>query len=943
MIIKYFTHYKYTKVSVFTLIFFFFYQSIIAGCFTTGETRISLNGLWQFHTDPQGIGERQGWYTKLYSDKQWNKIEVPGSWELENEHANYIGKAWYRTSFIAPQYKGKRVLLEFESVSMSYRVFLNNKLVAKQMVGNYREQYDITDLLESNNTLAVEVDNSLSWGAYVNWGGIRRSVSLCVVEPVRVLRQEIVATPNLKKGTAIVSVKVFLCNDKLTASTVHCQPDILFDKKSVHKTLAKEITIAPNSEAVCEFSFKLNKDQTHLWHIDYPNLYTLQLSLLENKPVNVIYENRFGIRKLEVDGTKIKLNGEIVRLTGYNWVADDRLTGNILPVWRYKEDIDRMKELGCNLARLSHRPLPEEVMDYLDEKGIMTISEFNNWSHFMNPASKEPIEFATKLIQQQYNHPSVIGWSVGNEMGSKSDHPLVNQYVESIIKYIKKNLDATRLVAYVSNTADYQADDAAQYGDMIWINKYSNYEKGLDNLAKTYPDKAIFMTEYGGYGAEQGNLIYDTPNNTKYKNFVVDGFSAKEYLSGYSIWTFNDYRSRYQSPNPATATPLHQNRQWGIVDDYRNKKRAYEQMKDFYAPVRKLKVTNALSASKVTTDFTIDPRATFDIPAYILKGYKLVWEVKSKDGMVQQGSFFNLPEIKPGQKSLNYKASWIKDNNSALLKVTLLSPLGYNVKDTTLYLAKPTAPKVLEVLQSDKSIRLVFKKNEFCKEYALKYTLNGVIKTTPSTIDHYIDLKLSTLETPYSVSVVGINDAGEGEPSNPVTVVGKNGYTTLPPVVWGIVPTASGFNLGIGWFYSDTFYEVRYTTTPDDESSWKIQSGIVFGAFKVAGLEPGIKHYVQVRNATQFGANRSVWSEILEVTPGTSALTDEAYVTGILTSGKESILCIKPASKATAYKLTYKMGTQVFDEIVNRSELQYHILKKRNTGSALVVHIQALP
>jgi beta-galactosidase len=930
------------KNKLFILVFVLSFQFLSASSYIIGEGRFSLNGQWQFRTDPKCTGELQGWHTKEYNDIQWEKIEVPGSWELENEHTNYIGKAWYRTSFHAPTSRGKRVLLEFESVSMSYRVFLNNKLVTKQIVGNYREQFDITDLLESSNTLAVEVDNSLSWGAYVNWGGIRRSVTLCVVEPIRVLRQEIVATPDLKAGTAVVAVKVILCNDKSIASTIKCQPDIFFEKKSILQLKAKEITIGPNSEAVCIFSFKLNKKQTHLWHIDFPNLYTLQLSLSENKQINVVFANRFGIRKLEVAGTKIKLNGEIVRLTGYNWVADDRLTANTLPVWRYKEDIDRMKELGCNLARLSHRPLPEEVMDYLDEKGIMSISEFNNWSHYMNPISTEPFEFATKLIQQQFNHASVIGWSVGNEMGNKLDQPLVNEYVESIVKHIKQNLDPTRLVAYVSNTADYQADDAAQYGDMIWINKYWNYEKGLDNLAKVYPDKAIYVTEYGGYGVEQGNLIYDTPNNTKYKNFVVDSFSSKEYLSGYSIWTFNDYRSRYQSPNPSTATPIHQNRQWGIVDNYRNKKRAYEQMKDFYAPVRKMVVTNDFSASQVTTYINIDARAKIDIPAFILKGYKLVWEVKSKDGLVHQGSFFKLPEVKPGEKSLSYKANWKKTDNAAMLKVTLLSPLGYSVKDTTLYLAKPAALKEFKVIQSDKFIRVVFERNEFCKEYALKYTLNGVTKTTPSTIDHYIDLKLSELNTPYSISVVGINEAGEGEPSKSVTVVGKNGFTTLPPVVWGIVPSASGFNLGIGWVYTDTLYEVRYSTTPADNSSWKIQAGIVFGAFKVSGLECGKKYFVQVRNATQFGSNRSVWSEMLEVTPGTKALTGNAIITGVLTSEKESVICINPASKASSYVLSYKIRDRIFKEVVNCSELKYYILKNRNNDILRDLNIQAI-
>jgi predicted phage tail protein len=265
------------------------------------------------------------------------------------------------------------------------------------------------------------------------------------------------------------------------------------------------------------------------------------------------------------------------------------------------------------------------------------------------------------------------------------------------------------------------------------------------------------------------------------------------------------------------------------------------------------------------------------------------------------------------------------------------------VKDTTLYLAKPATPKVLKVIQSDKSVRVVFEKNEFCKEYALKYTLNGLTKTTPSTIDHYIDLKLSTVGSPYFISVVGINEVGEGEPSKPVTVVGKNGYTTLPPVVWGIVPTASGFNVGIGWVFSDTFYEVRYTTTPDDESSWKIQTGIVFGAFKVSGLDPGKKYYVQVRNATQFGANRSVWSEMLEVTPGSSALTGCPVVTGVLNLGKESILCINPASKASSYRISYKIRNQIVNEVVNKSELYYYILKNKDRGIVSEVQIQAIP
>lgn len=497
------------KSLFYNLLFIFLFQTLSAGHYTSGETRISLNGLWQFRTDPQQKGGDQKWFSAKYDDKHWNQTEVPGSWESENETTNYIVKAWYRTTFQSPAATGKRVYLEFEAVRMSYRVFLNDKLVARELVGNYCEKYDVTDQLQAKNTLAVEVDNSLSWG---------------------------------------------------------------------------------------------------------------------------------------------------------------------------------------------------------------------------------------------------------------------------------------------------------------------------------------------------------------------------------------------------------------VVDNYRNKKRCYEQMKDFYAPVRALEVKNTENGLKVTTSISITPRSIIDIPAFTLTEYKLIWEVKGKDGSTNQGSFINLPAIKPGDKTLNFNTSWAKSDNVSHLKISILSPTSYNVKDTTIFIAKPVAPKVKAVIHACRSVRVVFEKNEFCTEYALKYTVKGETKTTASTIDHYIDLKSLPINVPVQILVAGINGAGEGEASVPVTIVPENGYNTLPPIIWAYVPTADGCNMGIDWVFSDTFYEVRYTTSPPDEESWKIIPSITFGAFKVKNLNPGEKYFVQVRNATQFGANRSEWSETIEVTPGSPALRGEVKINGIIKSGKETILSISPSKYASSYTLSYETG-----------------------------------
>src|SRR5690606_11419068 len=131
-------------------------------------------------------------------------------------------------------------------------------------------------------------------------------------------------------------------------------------------------------------------------------------------------------------GEQLILNGEMIRPVGFNLVADDRTTGSTLPAWRFKEDVDIMKSAGANMARLSHQPLPKEFLDYLDEKGVMVFEEVALWGKdaMVGPNHAIPKEWLSRMIRVKYNHPSVIGWSVGNEIGRLDDNPMVMEYVE---------------------------------------------------------------------------------------------------------------------------------------------------------------------------------------------------------------------------------------------------------------------------------------------------------------------------------------------------------------------------------------------------------------------------------------------------------------------------------------------------------------------------------
>lgn len=904
-------------------------KSITFAQTTQGETRTSLNGYWKFQTDPLSIGEEKQWFLPNSEDKHWDNMRVPSSFELRNEYAKYSGKTWYRTRFkTPPQYLGKKIFLEFEAVSMSYHVFLNGQKIGEELAGNNLERFDITDKLnpKGDNQLTVMVDNTLRWGAYYNWGGIRRSVTLCVVELVRIERQEIVATPDLKTGTSTVEIAVFIKNDTKIAQKTTCEAAIFFDKKLVKKsdpltqsvmaqTALISIELSAQAETIARFKINLPKEETRLWHFDEPNLYTSEINLYQNKQKTFARQDRFGIRKIEIDGYQFKLNGESVRLAGYNWVADDRTTGNTLPAWRYKEDIDRMKALGANMARLSHRPLPQDVMDYLDEKGFLVIAEFNNWSHFMNGQSIEPQLFAQKLVQQNFNHPSVIGWSVGNEMGNQKQHPDVNAYVERLVKFIKTQLDSTRIVTYVSNTADFQKDDAAKFGDMIWINKYDGYHKSIDNLKRLYPNKPVFMTEYGGHAT---NLIYDTPNNTFFPRLLVDSVSGKENAFGFALWTFNDYRSTYKAPNPATATPMHENRQWGVVDVYRNKKRAYRQMQKFYAPVRDLQVKN--------DKITLVPREKLDIPAFSLKNYKLVWSVFDKNGVVQQGDFINLPTINPSDKPLDFPIKWTKNDQTTYLKVSLLSPMGYSVLDTIVHQIVPPAPKIEAVIEAPNSVRLVFERNEFSKEYIVKYGIGKFDKTTAPTIDHYIDLSSLEAGKTYQIAVVGINDVGEGTLSEVKTVAIKNGYTALPPVIWLTEPCDKGFFVGMSYQYDDVLYQIRYGSPTAPPSVWKQLQVSNFGMFNVSNLQNGQKIAYQIRRLMQFNMNPSEWSEVKEVTPNPSALTGKAKINVFFQKDNEAVVSVSTAKNASAYRLSFMQNGVKKERLISQTDFEYVIM-----------------
>ncbi len=823
---------------------------------------ISLNGMWNFKADYYGKGETQQWFSSSFNDAGWDRLAVPGNWDIRNEYADFSGKGWYRTVFNSPAgIAGKSVRLNFEAVGIAYKVWLNGVLIGDISGGFLSNDFDVTKLLKEGfkNSLVVCADNSFRSGAYWSWGGIRRPVTLLVDDPMHIESVKITATPDLKKGTAAISFNAAFSNGNQVNEVV----DLVYELSSKGKLIkigSQKITFVNSNIKTAKINFSLAAKDVQLWHFDFPNLYNLKVQIKKGSTIVHEINDRFGIRKVEITGGRFLLNGESVRAMGLNWVADDRLTGNTLQPEVFKRDIDNMKALGVNITRLSHMPLPKDVYDYLDEKGILVIAEIPLWGTTKLTDPDNPIarQWMRQLVNNHFNHPAIIGWCVGNEIGDKSKNTKVMEYGEKAIQFVKDSLDNSRLVVLVSHTANHQKEDPSQFGDFVPYNTYGAWGKNVASVHNNQPGKLIFISECGG------NLIGEDIN-TSTGNFpeMFNELRNLEYCFGASLWTYNDYRSDYRTSNLSWDSKISQNRDWGVVDVYGNKKRAFEIIRKEFSPFRSLTVKN----NNNSTEVNLQPRNRLDLPAYTLKEYKLVCEDIGKEGQSLKRSAITIQTVNPGDPAFTKSfAQEVSNQAIAARKISLVSPTSYTLMDTTIYYTVPQVPVIKAVFNNGNKIRVVFDHVNFASEYKLLYGESELNISTVNTIDNYIETAklpaIGNIGKVYQVQLVAINHFGESK-----SVIHKEAITNygkLPPVIKGVTVFQNGISLGYSSEKGEYRYEVQYSTSPGFSSDTHIMQVKNKGACYIPDLKQGLTYYVRMCVFEQYEV-QSEWSETYEV------------------------------------------------------------------------------
>jgi beta-glucuronidase len=640
---------------------------------------IPLHGEWAFTLDPVAAGETEGWYRANFPINRWDKVEVPHCFSVDKRYLFYTGQVWYRRTFPWNPAAGKRVLLHFDAAYYQCGVWLNDRKVGTHEGGYTPFHFDVTDFLKSGeNTLAVFVDNN-TWrrgtipGAkdeykegdapasqfpgWINYGGIIRPVYLTVEPEVFAENVKVEAVPDLTKGTATLRVKTRIRN----ASGQPATPKLSFRVEGNGKTIPlnwkmKSGSVAPGQMALVEAETSLKAADVKLWDLDQPNLYKLRVVMAGDT-----VGTTFGIRKVEVRNAQLLLNGKPIRVAGGNRVVDYPGLGSLEPDWVVEKDLRLMKEAGMEFSRLTHYTPSETVLDWADRHGMLIITEAGNWQ--LTPKQMDNDTIRTKFRQQftemaerDWNHPSVIAYSVGNEY--LSEQPAGQRWTKDMISW-GRSLDNTRLFTFASMRLNIMPkapeDEASQYVDFISTNTYGNHAAVLKKIHELYPEKPILISEYGRRADAEGGEAAQVTHLEDFLKIIRD----MPYVVGASWWTFNDYQSRYHGTNPNGYRP------WGLVDPDRNPRPLYDFHRRQMAPVTLEKVSS-LPGGNGQFGVRLRVTARKDFPAYAITGYQLKTE----------GHTVAVPPLQPGQSA---ELVLPVRGFSQKMSVQILKPTGFSI------------------------------------------------------------------------------------------------------------------------------------------------------------------------------------------------------------------------------------------------------------------------
>lgn len=496
-----------------------------------------------------------------FSDKTWRSVNLPHDWGIEgpfrmdlpNETGKlpWAGIGWYRKSFnVAKEEKGQCYYLDFDGVMSRPKVYVNGELAGQWAYGYSSFRVDITPFLKwgDKNTIAVRVDNPANSSRWYPGGGIYRHVWLTKTNPAHIAHWGIaISTPEINKNQATVNISTTLDNTSDTPLELVLEHRLSKDGQ----TLASEVVTIPAGDSrTAKSSFTL--PNPNLWNTETPHLYTLYTTVLDKGVPLDAQENTFGIRHIEWKADGFYLNKKRTQLKGVCQHHDLGPLGGASYAQGYERQIKILKSMGVNAIRASHNPPSPEMLEACDKNGILVINElFDTWSSAKkgNDYSQFFQEWHERdlinLVKRDRNHPSVIIWSAGNEIGDQGEQGRADG--KTLVTLFKRE-DPTRSVTVGCDNPHSWENGWADVFDVYGFNyKPHLYKK----FAEKFPERSFMGSETASCVSTRGEYFFPVSweKNKGFFNFQVSSYDL--YAPG---WAYRpDVEFAAQEGEPKTA------------------------------------------------------------------------------------------------------------------------------------------------------------------------------------------------------------------------------------------------------------------------------------------------------------------------------------------------------------------------------------------------------
>ena len=510
--------------------------------------RESFNQGWKFvryfnASDEAAITDKEPANLQLptVNDNNWRSLDLPHDWAIEGPFSDTLenntgllpwkGIGWYRKHFIVSDNdKDKRIYVDFDGAMANAKVWLNGKYVGEWPYGYTSFQLDLTPYIITGkeNIIAVRLDTKNWDSRWYPGAGLYRNVWLEKTSQLHLAYNGVFCTtPEIKKERGMLSVKTEVENhfNEPVPVTIKAQVYKLNDKfEATGSPVAESVVVTATVPGMKDHDFRLDIPVTNpiLWDVYKPELYRVVVTVLQGTKVTDRNETNFGFRTINFtprDG--LLINGNRVEIRGVCNHHDLGALGAAFNTRAAERQLEILKEMGCNAIRTSHNPPAPELVDLCDKLGfLIEVEAFDTWR--IGKKTKDynllfnawHVEDVKAMVRRDRNHPSVILWSIGNEVPDQR-----NPYLATALNSIVKSEDNTRPVTSGCNDANSGTNGFQKTLDVFGINYHlGDYQRFYDlkdnaNMGMHSSESASTISSRGEYffPVVQGDLNNNLP------------------------------------------------------------------------------------------------------------------------------------------------------------------------------------------------------------------------------------------------------------------------------------------------------------------------------------------------------------------------------------------------------------------------------------------------